>query len=160
MRFITTNHITSAILAAVLSLPVAAWAASDTLPAAAQPTATAEPSAGSHRAKVEQRIADMHATLHITQAQEPQWDSFSQVMLDNAQAMEALLDKKAGASSMLTATEIMQSYAAIAQQHAQNVEKLSAAFDTLYAGLTVDQQKAADEMFRMTAAEHGQKQGG
>lgn len=87
-------------------------------------------------------------------------DSFSQVMLDNAQAMEAVVGKNAGTAPTRTATEIMQSYAEIAQQHTQNVQKLSAAFDTLYASLTVDQQKAADEMFRMTAAGHEQKQGG
>jgi hypothetical protein len=155
MRFSTTNQLASAILAAALLPPLAAQAASDATPAA---TSATEPSAGSHREKVEQRIADMHATLHITEAQEAQWDSFSQVMLDNAQAMEALLGKGAGAAAPRTAIQIMQSYAEIAQQHARNVRKLSIAFDTLYAGLTADQQKAADEMFRMKAAE--QKQGG
>jgi periplasmic protein CpxP/Spy len=157
MRFITTNHIASAIVAATLSLPVAAWAASDTTPAATTGGAAV---AGSHQEKVEQRIADMHATLHITEAQEPQWDSFAQVMLDNAQAMETVLGKNAGTAPTRTATEIMQSYAEIAAQHAQNVQKLSTAFDTVYAGLTADQQKAADEMFRVKADEHAQKQGG
>jgi hypothetical protein len=156
MRFITTNHIASAILAAALALPVAAWAASDATPASGE---AAMPS-GSHREKVEQRIADMHATLHITEAQGQQWDSFAQVMLDNAQAMEALVGKNAGTAAPRTAKEIMQSYAAIAEQHAQNVQKLSTAFDTLYATLAPDQQKAADEMFRVKADEQAQKKGG
>jgi hypothetical protein len=161
MRFITTNHITAAILAAALALPLAAWAGSDAAPAPASTSAApAEPAAGNHRENVEQRIADMHAILHITQAQEPQWDSFSQVMLDNAQAMEAVLGKNGGTAATRTAKEIMQSYAEIAGLHAQNVQKLSTAFDTLYAGLTADQQKSADEMFRMKAGEHEHKQGG
>jgi len=159
MRFITRNYLTAAILAAVFALPVAARAASDTTPAATT-AAPIEQTAGSHREKVEQRIADMHATLHITAAQEPQWDSFSQVMLDNAQAMEALAGKNADPAATRTATQVLQTYAAVAVQHATNVQKLSTAFDALYAGLTADQQKSADEMFRTSAAEHPQKTGG
>src|SRR5579872_2083955 len=33
---------------------------------------------------VDQRIAELHAKLHITKEQEPQWQQFTQVMRDNA----------------------------------------------------------------------------
>jgi glucose dehydrogenase len=149
MRLFTTSHITSAFLAIALSLPVAAWAQTTTAPAAGGP-----------RENVEQRIADMHATLGITGAQEAQWNDFAQVMLDNAQAMDAVLSKSASNSATQTADEILQGYTAITQQHAQNVQKLSTAFHTLYASLTADQKKAADDMFRASAARRGEKQGG
>ncbi|HVC18105.1 MAG TPA: Spy/CpxP family protein refolding chaperone [Rhodanobacter sp.] len=162
MRSITTTYLSAAILVAALALPVVAWAASDTAPAVTPPTtsAAAEPAAVGQRERVEQRIADMHATLHITASQEAQWDSFSQVMLDNAQAMDTAIGKNASTTTPRTAKEIMDTYARIAELHAQNVQKLSNAFDTLYAGLTADQKKAADEMFAMKALEHQQKRGG
>jgi hypothetical protein len=141
MRLITTSHITSAFLAIALSLPVAAWAETTT-------------AAGSQQEKVEQRIADMHATLHITQPQEAQWDAFAQVMLDNAQTMGAVLSKNSATTATQTAEQVLQGYAEITQQHAENVQKLSTAFHTLYASLTADQKTAADEMFRATVLQH------
>lgn len=158
MRLISANHVTSAILALSLSLPVAAWAQT-TVTTDATSTTTAQ-QAGSPRERVEQRIADMHATLHITAAQEPEWDRFSQVMLDNAQAMDAMRTQKADNAATATAAQIIQTYADVAQQHAQNVAKLSTAFQPVYASLTAEQKKAADNMFRMRDEEHQQKQGG
>ncbi|WP_298422423.1 Spy/CpxP family protein refolding chaperone [Rhodoblastus sp.] len=98
--------------------------------------------------KVEQRIRDMYATLHITKAQDPEWNAFAQVMLDNAQAMESAVQRKSGDRSKLSAPQIMENYAEISAQHSQNVEKLSAALEVLYAGLSPDQQRTADELFR------------
>jgi hypothetical protein len=40
------------------------------------------------------------------------------------------------------------------------VAKLSTAFQPVYASLTAEQKKAADNMFRMRDEEHQQKQGG
>jgi len=81
-------------------------------------------------------------------------------MLDNAQAMQALLGKTTGSATTQSAVEILQGYLAVAQRHAQDVQKLSAAFGTLYASLTPEQQKAADEMFRSSTLRREQKQGG
>jgi LTXXQ motif family protein len=143
MRLNTTSRITAACLAMALALPVAAWAQT-----------AAPPAPGSQRENVEQRIADMHATLHITQAQEAQFNQFGQIMLDNAQAMEALMGKNAAAVPTQNAIAIMDGYSAVAQQHARDVQMLSAAFGKLYASLTPVQQKAADEMFRATTMQH------
>jgi ribosome-binding ATPase YchF (GTP1/OBG family) len=152
---ITTKRVTSAMLALALSLPAAAWAAD--APAAAQ-------AAGSRQDRVEQRIADMHATLRITKAEEPQFDAFSQVMLDNAQGMDGLLTANSAKAATQTAPEMMQSYAQVARQHADDVQKLSAAFESLYAALTPDQKKSADDMFRSAMLQreqaHDAKTGG
>ncbi|MFI4980139.1 MAG: Spy/CpxP family protein refolding chaperone [Nevskiales bacterium] len=140
-------------LAAALTLPVAAWAqttgSSTTAPAM------------STQQRVEARIADLYATLHITTAQEAQWNAFAQVMLDNAQAMQDAMTKNNSADlATRTAEQSLQDYAEIAKLHAQNVEKLSAAFHTLYQTLTPEQKKAADESFRARAEERGQKKAG
>jgi hypothetical protein len=102
----------------------------------------------SRQVKVEQRIRDMYATLHITNAQDAEWNAFAQVMLDNAQAMDTAVQQKSGDRSKLSAPEILNSYAAISTQHAQNVERLSAALEVLYAGLSPEQKRMADELFR------------
>jgi periplasmic protein CpxP/Spy len=153
MRSITTPRLTAALLAVALSIPVAAWAQTTT------PTTNGATTLRV-RENVEQRIADMHATLHITSAQEAQWDQFAQVMLDNAQSMRAELTKNAANPATQTADQAMQNYAEIAQVHAQNVQKLATAFNTLYASLQPDQKQAADQMFRARASERDQKKQG
>src|SRR5271166_6106527 len=53
--------------------------------------------------KAEQRIKELHSKLHITQAQEPQWNGLVQVMRDNAQQMSALIaqrDQNSGATAV------------------------------------------------------------
>ncbi len=146
----TKAAVTSALLVLALALPVGAGAQTTTAPAAAQ---TAE----APRHRVEQRIADMYASLHITPAQDTLWNQFAQVMLDNAEAMHAVTAKAAEASGARTADEILDNYATIAQQHAENVVRLSAAFNMLYATLSPDQKKAADEMFRAREEKHEDK---
>ena len=98
--------------------------------------------------KVEQRIRDIYATLHITKAQDAEWNAFAQVMLDNAQTMENVVQQNRGDRSKLSAPQIMDNYAAISAQHAENVMRLSAALGVLYAGLSPDQKQMADELFR------------
>ncbi len=98
--------------------------------------------------KVEARIRDMYATLHITKAQDDEWNAFAQVMLDNAQAMDAAVKQYGGDRDKLSAPQIIDNYAAISAQHARNVSRVSAALEMLYADLSPDQKKLADEMFR------------
>jgi hypothetical protein len=58
----------------------------------------------------------MYATLHITKAQDAEWNAFAKLMLDNAHALENVLQP--------------------------------AALEVLYAGLSPDQKRMADEWFR------------
>ncbi len=109
--------------------------------------AAADAPAG-RQARVEARISDMYATLHITKAQDAEWNAFAQVMLDNAQAMDAAVKQYGGDRDKLSAPEIIGDYAEIAAQHAQNVARLAAAVSMLYADLSPEQKKLADEMFR------------
>ena len=160
MRSITKTCITPAVLAVALALPAAAWAQTTTPAASTAKTATmsSTESATTLSAKVEQRIADMHATLQITKSQEHVWDRFADVMLSNAKAMDTLLADNAGKEATQNAEQILQAYAEITQQHAANVQKLTMSFEKLYTALSPAQKKAADEMFRTTAERHEQKQ--
>jgi periplasmic protein CpxP/Spy len=156
---IKSNSYVLALLAGLVipavSLPAGAFAQT---PSAA-PTATAKPAATASKApsaadRVEQHITQLHTQLHITPAQQVQWDQFAQVMRDNAKGVDALVDQRGASLASMTAAENMQSYSQIAQQHAQDMQKLSTAFQTLYSSLSDEQKKNADEVFRARAAQH------
>jgi hypothetical protein len=98
-------------------------------------------------AKVEQHINTLHDQLKITASEEPAWKQFAQVMRDNAAQMDAAFHSRADISTM-TAPENMQSYATLAQAHADGVKNLAAAFSALYATFPEAQQKIADKLFQ------------
>ena len=136
----------SAFLGLLLATTLAAPAAfaQNSPPNSAQ--APARGQAASER--VERRIADLHAKLHITPAEEPLWNKFAQVMRDNAQRIRQSASDRAAKLKDMSASDNMQSYSQLAMLHAQDVESLSAAFQPLYASFSPDQQRAADELFR------------
>jgi protein CpxP len=107
-----------------------------------------------HADVVEQRISEMHAQLKITDKQSQQWDAYAQSMRDNAQSTDRAFRERAQKFSSLNADEAMKSYAALAQLHADNMQKLATAFSALYATLSDDQRKIADALFRY---EHGKR---
>ena len=163
-------------LAATLSLPLAALAQNPPAPAPVAtpaPATTPAPAAApalppkqttksdTHRPagpptpdRVEQRITDLHARLHIMPDEQALWDKFAQVMRDNAQHMRQTAVDRADKLKTMNASENMQSYAQIATQHAQDVQNLASAFQPLYVALSPDQQKTADVMFRDVGMPH------
>ena len=160
MRPILRPATTTTLLASVLLTGGLALSGPSLAQTATPPTktsaATAQPAAArattpNMQAMVEQRIKDLHTRLHITTAEQPQWDQFTQAMRDNAKATDALYEQRADKMATMTAVENMQSYAAIAQQHAEDMQKLLPAFQTLYASFSDAQKKQADEVFRTYA---------
>lgn len=133
-----------------------------TPPAAEAPSSGGAPSAAAPalpkdiQARVEQHIKQLHAQLHITAAQAPQWDAFAGVMRQNAADMAEAFRQRAQQFPSMNALQNMQSYAQIAEEHAEHLKKLAAAFDTLYNALPPAQQKLADQVFRAraTARQH------
>jgi|ERR1700712_1491924 protein CpxP len=156
---ITLRHIVvaSAILASG-GLPASA-APNDPAPATGPATPAAPAGARPMEKRVETRISELHAKLHITAAQQPQWDAFATVMRDNAQHMDATLVNDAGGLSKMTAVDQMKSYAAITDQHAKDMATLLPAFQALYDSMTPEQKTNADSYFRAQAERnrHGKK---
>ena len=114
-----------------------------------QPAAThAQKGNDTYHATLDQRIAQMHQRLRITPAQEDAWNAFAQVMRDNANAVEQDYQQRASAMKTMNASQNLQDYARIEQDRAQRVQKLSAAFDSLYGQLSDEQKSTADAMFR------------
>ena len=158
-----------ALLIATLALPAGTLAQSSpgspatgaaTSPSGAPPQsarpASRQQADGHKGERVEQRIANLHAKLHITSAQDQQWQQFAQVMRDNARNMDQTFRERAQNFQSLNAVENMQSYADIAQRHAQDVQRLVPAFQNLYNSLSDEQKRTADQVFR-SYAEHSQQ---
>jgi protein CpxP len=166
MTKIQSNHLASAALAALLSLPVAALAQSSQVPTPA-PRGTAPPAVSSPMAghpvagknaeeRVEHRINEVHAQLRITPAERVQWDQFAEVMRTNARDIDQIVIQRAQQFQSMNALQNMQSYEQIAEAHAQHVQNLVAAFQTLYTTMPDQQKQLADQVFRANAEQHQQ----
>jgi hypothetical protein len=57
----------------------------------------------------------------------------------------------------MSAEQNMQSYANLAQMHADGMEKLAAAFSTLYESFPAAQKTVADKLFQQQAVMHDVK---
>jgi periplasmic protein CpxP/Spy len=97
---------------------------------------------------VEQRITDLHSRLDITHAQQSKWNRFAAVMRSNAQQLDAAYQRRAEQLDSMSALENMQSYAQIERRRVSDVERLVPAFRALYASLSPQQKRMADELFR------------
>jgi periplasmic protein CpxP/Spy len=147
----------SAALAAGLLLPAVALSSGAFAQTPATSTAPAPKAKAAVRKtmspeqRVEQHITQLHKQLEITPEQQAQWDQFAQVMRDNAKSMDQVLQQRAAGFGTMNAADNMQSYAQIAQQHAQDTQKLATAFQTLYGAMSDDQKKNADAVFQARA---------
>ena len=132
--------------------------------ASAAPGTTTTAPAGQHRTTartrqptmnmqemVERRITDLHAKLHITQAQTQEWDQFAQLMRSNAKDLDQAYEQRAQRLMSMSAPENLQSYAQLEQTRAQDVQKLVPTFQNLYDALSPQQKKDADQLFRTEA---------
>jgi periplasmic protein CpxP/Spy len=108
--------------------------------AATQPDAT-------HDLKVDNHIKALHAELKITAAEESQWNTVAQTMRENARELDQAIDKRDAIVGSATAIDNLNSYADVAQAHADGVRKLATAFSGLYSSMSDDQKKEADEQF-------------
>lgn len=68
-----------------------------------------------------------------------------------------LLELRAAKFQSLNAAENMKSYADMAVEHSQNVQRLAAAFESVYNVMSLDQKKLADAVFRERAEQRQQR---
>jgi hypothetical protein len=147
----TGRAATGALLATALCLSSSAAFAQTAAPSPAPAPTAATPaqSAGDKvaLARAEARIKELHTKLHITAAEEPQWEAFTAVMRENAQHTEETAAQH-GDPSTMNALDEMRGYAAMAAAHAADMQKMLPAFEALYNSLSPEQKKQADELFR------------
>jgi len=115
---------------------------------ASGPVFAQAPAAGGHSNGLETRISELHQKLQITPEQEDKWKAVAKVMRANAEASRALVEEKRKDEANLTAVADLNAYADIAEAHAKHARKMAKVFAALYDGMSDDQKKVADEVFR------------
>lgn len=98
--------------------------------------------------RVEGRIAFLRAELKITDAQARIWDQFAQSLRDNAKRLadvRAAVAKSVGASTS-TLVQRLDSQERWLAARLEGVRAIKITSDHLYAALSVDQKKTADEL--------------
>jgi hypothetical protein len=141
------NHSSARIVAAAAIVATLSFA----------PTAVLAAGRDAHEDRAELRITDMHAKLKITAAQEAQWTRVAQAMREDAKSMDALTQARADHVKDMTAVDDLKSYGEIADAHANGIKKLTPVFAVLYAGMSDEQKKEADDLFRHGDHQRGHK---
>jgi len=104
--------------------------------------------------RVEARLAYIRTALKITDAQQPQWEAFANVLRKHAQQTEQFMQARhteraqaPGAQRpALTAIDRLEQRQKMMTLASQRLDEVIAAARPLYASLSPEQQKTADEM--------------
>jgi periplasmic protein CpxP/Spy len=141
----------------ILSLGVAANGATaqtgnGPVQAQAQAPAAQKPGAAAKQAApagdpIEAQLGEIKKRLSITPAQQPQFEQFATIVKQNAQTMEALMQKATTQGAQRNAVEGLRTAASFAQTEADNLKRLVPALEELYASLSEQQKRAADQLF-------------
>lgn len=96
---------------------------------------------------VEGRLAFLKTELKITDAQMPLWNSFAEAVRTNAKTMEHIMQGgMMGTSQSASVPEKVAMCEKMMSAHLEALRKLKAAVDPLYAALSDEQKKTADEI--------------
>ena len=95
---------------------------------------------------IEGRLAFLKTELKITDAQLPLWNAFAQAMRDDASTMQAMPHPMMEMNKAATLPDKLAARQTILTARLEAVRKLKAAADPLYAALTADQKKTADDI--------------
>ena len=164
-RAVRRGHpaVRGALAGAVLTLSLAVAAIGAT--AQAQAPAGQKPGAATRQAApagdpIETQLAEVKKRLSITAAQQPQFDQFATIVKQNAQTMDALMKKATAQGAQQNAVEGLRTAASFAQTEADNLKRLVPALEALYASLSEQQKRAADQLFSSAPSSGGSSPGG
>lgn len=106
---------------------------------------------------VDGRIAFLKAELKITPAQESQWQQVETAMRENARTLDQTItnarqDRTGQNRAGMNAIQRLELRDQFAKVRAENNDRFLTAFKALYAGLSPEQQRTADQL--MTTARH------
>ena len=98
--------------------------------------------------QTEARIKQLQGALKITEAQEGLWNNLTQVMRDNAKDMDAFTKDKAENVRTMNAVEHLKFHSQITEIHLAQLKKFIPPFEALYTGMSDEQKKETDIIFR------------
>ena len=113
--------------------------------------------------RVEARLAYMRTALKITAGQQAQWDAYANVQRKHAAAMEKRFQERRAQMAQGKGTERKRPTAVERHQFqrdrmvaaTQRLDELLTVEKPLYAALTPDQQRVADEVLKAGGRRHG-----
>jgi DNA-binding FadR family transcriptional regulator len=103
----------------------------------------------------EAQIKELQDALKITEAQEVLWNNLTLVMRENAKEMDALIKERAEATKTMNAVERLKFHSQITEARLNQMKKLIPPFETFYAGMSDEQKKSTDTIFR--TGKHGKQ---
>lgn len=121
---------------------------------AANPSQAQTPQGRRAEARVEHQINELHQKLHITQAQDQQWNAFATAMRQNAQDIDQLWATQGQNLRDMNALQSVQFYAQMTQTYAQGAQRVVQPFEALYSALSPQQKQDADMAFRQFHEQH------
>jgi len=95
---------------------------------------------------IEGRLAFLKTELKITDAQLSLWNAFAQAMRDDASTIQVMPHPMMGMNKAATLPDKLAARETSLSARLEALRKLKAAADPLYAALTADQKKTADEI--------------
>ena len=95
---------------------------------------------------IEGHLAFLKTELKITDAQLPLWNVFAQAMRDDASTMQAMPHPMMGMNKAVTLPDKLAARETRLSARLDALRRLKVAVDPLYAALTADQKKTADEI--------------
>jgi len=96
----------------------------------------------------EAQIKELQGELKITDAQKVLWSNLTQVMRENAKEMDALTKDRAENTKNMNAVEHLKFHSQITEAHLAQQKKFIPPFEALYAGMSDEQKKSTDTIFR------------
>jgi len=103
--------------------------------------------------RTEDRIKQLQGALKITEEQEVLWNNMTQVMRENAKEMDALTKDRGEVAKTMNAVEQMKFHSQLTEVQLNHQKKFIPPFEALYAGMSDDQKKITDTLFR--TGKHG-----
>jgi hypothetical protein len=101
---------------------------------------------GPASAFAEGRTAFIKAELAITDAQKSVWDAYATALRKNLESMQTMHNTMMSASSPATPVERLDLHISAMESRLQSLKEVKPALSALYAALSADQKKTADDL--------------
>jgi hypothetical protein len=105
--------------------------------------------------QAESRITQLQDALKITDSQKESWNSFTQVMRENAKVMDALTKDRSEKTASLNSVERLKFHSQISEIQLDQLKKLIPPFEALYVSMSDDQKAITDAI--MQTGKHGKR---
>jgi protein CpxP len=155
-----SNLLKSILLTAGLAVAAAPLLAQESTPPAKDRGAQQQRQAkGNPTERVEARLTELKSQLKITSAQEPQWNAFADTLRKQARAgaeRRSQMDK-GGKGATMTAIQRLEQRQAFMKDASTRLDEVLASARPLYAALSTEQKKVADDLMAKQGGRGGHR---